>query len=110
MLSTALGRFRIIALAEGTSFLLLLGIAMPLKHMMDMPTMVTWVGWAHGLLFILYILTGAHAALERRWSFTLIIAAFVASLVPLATFYLDFWLRRQEREETQAALAKQTAS
>lgn len=110
MLSTALGRFRVIALAEGTSFVLLLGIAMPLKYMMDMPTMVTWVGWAHGLLFVLYILAGAHAALERRWSLLLITAAFVASLVPLATFYLDFWLRRQERDETQATPAKQTAS
>ncbi|MFU8805455.1 MAG: DUF3817 domain-containing protein [Bradymonadaceae bacterium] len=98
MLSTALGRFRVIAISEGISFLLLLGVAMPLKYIAGQPSMVTWVGWIHGLLFILYVLTGAHAALERRWSLTLIVAAFGASLIPFATFYLDFWLRRQAGE------------
>jgi integral membrane protein len=105
MLKTALGRFRIVALAEGTSYLLLLAVAMPLKYMAGMPAMVTWVGWIHGLLFILYMLAGAHAAYERRWSLTLIAAAFIASLLPLATFYLDYWLRRQAQQEAQSAAA-----
>src|SRR5690554_5622402 len=64
----ALGRFRLIALLEGTSYLLLLFIAMPLKYMMDMPQMVTWVGRAHGLLFVLYVLAGISVAIDRRWS------------------------------------------
>ncbi|MCZ8134288.1 MAG: DUF3817 domain-containing protein, partial [Algoriphagus sp.] len=45
-------RFKWISLIEGLSFLILLGIAMPLKYMFDMPLAVTYVGWAHGILFI----------------------------------------------------------
>ncbi|MBA2661549.1 MAG: DUF3817 domain-containing protein [Bradymonadaceae bacterium] len=99
MFTTALGRFRIVALAEGASYLLLLGVAMPLKYVWGWPLMVSWVGAAHGALFILYMLAGAHAAYERRWSLTLMAAAIVASLLPLATFYLDYWLRRQQARE-----------
>lgn len=102
MLETALGRFRLIALLEGISYLALLGIAMPLKYFAGMPLAVTYVGWAHGLLFVLYILAGAIAAVERRWSLTLIVASFVASLLPFATFYLDYWLRRQAQAEAEA--------
>lgn len=40
---------------EGTSFLLLLCIAMPLKYMMGIPEVVRYVGMAHGALFIAYI-------------------------------------------------------
>lgn len=98
-LSDALGRFRLIALLEGTSYLLLLFIAMPLKYMMDMPQMVTWVGRAHGLLFVLYVLAGISVAIDRRWSVKLMAGAFVASLIPFATFYLDVWLRRNADKE-----------
>ena len=48
--NTDLGRFRLVAISEGISFLLLLFIAMPLKYAAGMPEGVTYVGWAHGLL------------------------------------------------------------
>ena len=38
-------RFKWISLAEGLSFLLLLGIAMPLKYGFDMPLAVKYTGW-----------------------------------------------------------------
>jgi integral membrane protein len=46
--------FERIALIEGLSYLTLLGIAMPLKYIWGMPLAVKYVGWAHGILFILY--------------------------------------------------------
>ena len=48
-------RFKWISLAEGLSFLLLLGIAMPLKYGFDMPLAVKYLGWVHGALFVVYI-------------------------------------------------------
>lgn len=51
--------FAWISMAEGTSFLVLLLIAMPLKYMANMPLMVKYVGWVHGVLFILYIVNVA---------------------------------------------------
>jgi integral membrane protein len=43
---------RRIALIEGWSFLILLGIAMPLKYLADMPLAVRLVGSLHGFLFL----------------------------------------------------------
>ena len=51
---TALQFQRYVGYAEGTSFLLLLGIAMPLKYAADIPEGVEVVGMLHGLLFILF--------------------------------------------------------
>ena len=43
---------RAAGLAEAVSFLVLLGVAMPLKYLAGMPQAVKVVGWAHGLLFM----------------------------------------------------------
>ncbi|MFD0679874.1 MULTISPECIES: DUF3817 domain-containing protein [unclassified Paenibacillus] len=95
MLKTALGRFRLIGLYEGISFILLLGIAMPLKYYAGFPQPVKIIGMLHGLLFVLYILTLAHVTLTNRWSFLRVIGALIASLLPFGTFVLDARLRRQ---------------
>jgi SAM-dependent methyltransferase len=46
----AVDRVRWIAKIEGVSFLVLLGIAMPLKYAAGLPMAVKIVGWAHGVL------------------------------------------------------------
>jgi integral membrane protein len=52
---TTLNRIRSIGIFEAISFLLLLGVAMPLKYIFDQPEMVRVVGMAHGVLWILYV-------------------------------------------------------
>lgn len=96
MLRTPLGRFRVVALIEGVSYLLLLGVAMPLKYFAGFPEAVLAVGWAHGVLFVLYIVALAEVSLVRRWRLVRILVAFVASLIPFGTFVLDARLRREE--------------
>ncbi len=92
---TPVGRLRAIALVEGVSYLLLLGIAMPLKYFAGFPEAVKVVGWAHGLLFVLYLMAVAEVTVARRWRFVRILGAFVAALVPFGTFVLDARLRRK---------------
>lgn len=94
MFQTPLARLRVVGLLEGTSFLLLLGIAMPLKYLAGMPEMVRVVGWAHGLLFMVYLAAVAHVALERRWPLVRVAAALAASVLPFGPFVLDAYLRR----------------
>ena len=48
-----LNRLRVVAFWEGVSFLVLLGVAMPLKYLAGWPLAVRVVGMAHGILFIL---------------------------------------------------------
>ena len=81
--------FRRVAFAEGISYLVLLFIAMPLKYGLDMPLAVKYVGWAHGVLFVAYIAFGGLAALKAKWSIQFSAVAFIASLVPFGTFWLD---------------------
>ena len=90
--------FRKIALAEGVSFLLLLFIAMPLKYMADWPLGVTIVGGLHGLLFVAFIVMMFEVKREfkRDWGWTA--RAFLASMVPFGTFWVDHthWKREEE--------------
>ncbi len=92
--ATTIGRLRLIGIFEGVSFLLLLGVAMPLKYIAGHPEAVRVVGMAHGILFLLYLGATAQAALDHRWTWkhTLVIAA--ASLIPFGPFYADTrWLK-----------------
>ncbi|MCF2488503.1 DUF3817 domain-containing protein [Dyadobacter sp. CY347] len=94
LVKSALGRLRIIAFLEGISYLVLLGIAMPLKYLAGLPQAVRIVGMAHGVLFVLFVVLLVQVATERSWSFKKSLLAFISSLVPFGTFYADAkWFR-----------------
>jgi integral membrane protein len=73
---------------EGISFLVLLGIAMPLKYMMEMPKAVTIVGMLHGVLFVAFAFMLYRMFDEARWSIKKCFIAFLLSFVPFGTFFL----------------------
>jgi len=89
LLNTNLKKFRLIALLEGLSFIILLFIAMPIKYMMGEPMAVKIVGMAHGGLFLLFLYLLFVTAKEYKWNFSFISMAFIASLLPFGTFYLE---------------------
>ena len=62
---TALRQLRLVALLEGTSFLVLLFIAMPLKYLADLPLAVRIVEACHGVLFLMFIAVLYRAGSER---------------------------------------------
>ncbi|MBC5772442.1 DUF3817 domain-containing protein [Pontibacter sp. KCTC 32443] len=108
-MSTPLSRFRAVALYEGISFLVLLLIAMPLKYMFGIPELVKYVGWAHGVLFVLYVATLAHVFFAERWSILKAIVAFALSFVPFGTFWLDKKLKEEEQAKLAQKREKQAA-
>lgn len=74
---------------EAISFLLLLGIAMPLKYIWDMPVFVQVVGMAHGILFMMYI-AGAWIMKEKlNWSWMVFLIAVACSVLPFGPFYIE---------------------
>ncbi|HYW06928.1 MAG TPA: DUF3817 domain-containing protein [Longimicrobium sp.] len=95
MLNTTLGRLRAIGTLEGVSFLLLLGIAMPLKYLAGLPQMVRVVGMIHGVLFLLFVAAVLDAGVRLRWPAGRILLALISSLVPFGPFLLDSHLRRE---------------
>lgn len=89
-----------IALAEGTSFLILLCIAMPMKYFMGMPLAVRVVGSIHGLLFLLYVARLAKLRAAYQWDNKFSALAFIASILPFGTFLFDKYLREKEDAAT----------
>jgi len=89
---------RIIGIAEGISYLILLGIAMPLKYFFGFPLAVKYTGWAHGALFMLFILAVLLAIKPMKWNLLSVLVALASSIIPFGTFMLDKQLRKREQE------------
>jgi integral membrane protein len=89
MFATALSRLRLIGLLEGISYLLLLGVAMPLKYLADEPLLVRYVGMAHGVFFMLYLLALVPVALDHRWGWKTAALGVLASVLPAGPFVFD---------------------
>lgn len=94
--ATTLDRFRTIATIEGISYLVLLLIAMPLKYLAGVDEAVKYTGWAHGALFVLFCLLLLQVWVQYKWSFWKVVLAFVSSLIPFGTFFLEKQLAREE--------------
>ena len=76
-----LRRMRAISLLEGTTLLLLVGIAVPLKHLASIPIATSIMGPIHGIAFVLYvwmlIQTISIGAWTRVEATRMILAAFI---------------------------------
>ena len=59
--------FRLIALLEGVSYILLLFIATPIKYFAEDPTYVKLLGMPHGMLFIAYVILALVIRSEQKW-------------------------------------------
>jgi integral membrane protein len=95
-LKTPLGRLRMVGWWEGISFLVLLGIAMPLKYLAGWPDAVRVVGMAHGILFLLYLAAAMQVAIERDWPWRRTALVFLASLLPAGPFVIEAKVLRNE--------------
>jgi len=84
-----LNAFRWIGRLEGSSFLILVLIAMPLKYFFGQPEAVRAVGMAHGVLFLVYVSAANYLALDKNWSKKVWLLSMVAAVLPLGTFYFE---------------------
>jgi integral membrane protein len=89
ILEKAIKTFKIISTLEAISFLLLLGIAMPLKYIWDLPQMVQTVGMAHGVLFLLYIAGAVYISQKLNWTIKQLAIAVFCSILPFGPFYVE---------------------
>ncbi|HUQ01515.1 MAG TPA: DUF3817 domain-containing protein [Kofleriaceae bacterium] len=95
--------FRLVAILEGVSFLLLLFVAMPLKYAADQPVAVKILGPIHGVLFIAYGVLLYDIILEKVWPRRTIFFAVAAAFLPAGTLLFDVWLRRTGGQRESAA-------
>ena len=88
-MNNSIKAFKIISTLEAISFLILLGIAMPLKYVWDMPQMVEVVGMAHGVLFVLYVAGAIYMQQLLNWKFKTLAIVSLCSILPFGPFYAE---------------------
>lgn len=91
-MNLSLKSFRLISIFEGISFLVLLGIAMPLKYVAEIEAgeeIVRVVGMIHGLLFILYVFGSFIMKQKLNWSFQTLLIVILCSVLPFGPFYAE---------------------
>lgn len=92
-LTAAVARFRLVSLAEGLSYVLLMFVAMPLKYAAGIPEAVRVVGSLHGALFVLFVGALVLAARQAGWSPARVAWFLFLSVIPLGALRIEQELR-----------------
>lgn len=93
--TTTIGRLRLFAFMEGISLLVLVFVAVPLKHYFDNPSWVKLIGPIHGALFLLFVFNALQVGVEQQWKFRETTwKVLVACFIPFGTFYIDYKILR----------------
>ncbi|MBD3723410.1 MAG: DUF3817 domain-containing protein [Flavobacteriaceae bacterium] len=83
--------FKIIALLEGVSLLVLFSNMMVTKNLnLDLyKTLLFPIGITHGILFLLYISLATLLKFELKWDFKKYFVICISSVLPFGTFYVE---------------------
>jgi len=91
-----LRRMRVVSMIEGSTLLVLVFIAVPLRHLGGYPIATAIMGPVHGMAFLLYVWmlieTVSGAAFPRRDVVRMLVAAFI----PFGAFFNERILRRRQ--------------
>ncbi len=77
-----------VALLEGSTLILLICVAVPIKYALGYPEIVSWMGPIHGLSFVIYIWLVITVAAEDKWKAIIILRALVAAFIPLGGLWM----------------------
>ena len=83
--------FKNIAILEGISYLILFANMLIIKPTnLDLYNSLLYpIGMTHGILFIGYVVLTLLIMKNQKWSFGTLSIVLIASLLPLATFYVE---------------------
>ena len=80
-----------VALLEGLSLIILVGLAVPLKYAFQNPYLVKTMGPIHGMLFLLFVINTISVGVEYKWKFQETTwKVLIACVIPFGTFYIDY--------------------
>ncbi len=84
-----LSKIRVFALIEGTTLLLLLFVAMPLKYKLAIPMAVSVMGPIHGIAFMLYLSVLGLAFVDNTLTAFKLLVGAVAAFIPFGSFVFE---------------------
>ncbi len=79
---------------EGVSFLLLLGLAMPLRHYFNISEPVKYIGMIHGILFISYVVVLMSTANKVKMPLWAMPGGIISAVLPFGPFIFDRMLKK----------------
>ena len=90
-------RYRVMAYVVGTLLIVLVCIGVPLKYLTDEGSgahdagewITTYLGIAHGWLYMVFLVTAAILARAARWSIGFTVVTLLLGTVPVASFYAE---------------------
>lgn len=81
---------RIIAFLEGLSYILLLFVAVPLKHFGEDESLVKILGMPHGVLFVGYVILALLVRTDEKWDLKATFFILLSSILPFGTFWAEY--------------------
>ncbi|MGI5189578.1 DUF3817 domain-containing protein [Promicromonospora sp. CA-289599] len=108
---SAMARYRFMALVTGVMLLILcveLGIKYGLGAVTDVEGVmpfIAWVPFAHGWIYVVYLVTVADLWSKMRWGFGRLVTMVIAGVVPVMSFVLEKKIH-SEAEAKLVALEK----
>ncbi len=83
-----------LAFLDGIALLVLAGIAVPVKYMLDIPIGVKILGPLHGMLFLSLMIASISGVTRGLLKPSLATLLFIGALIPLGAFYADYRLKK----------------
>jgi integral membrane protein len=87
---------RAVSVLEGTTLLLLLGVAVPLKHLAGFPIATSIMGPVHGIAFVLYIWMLIQTVSGGGWTRAETLRMVFAAFIPFSAFVNERALARRQ--------------
>ncbi len=99
--------YRVLALIVGVLLTILVFVAMPLKYLpaegsslqVTGDQLTSFVGIAHGWIYMLYLGVSFFLSRRTRWSFPFTVLVLLAGLVPILIFWVERRVTQRVRRE-----------
>jgi integral membrane protein len=98
----ALARYRVMAIVTGV-MLLLLCVELILRYVVDVSWIdaVKWIPYAHGWIYVVYLVTVVDLWSKMRWTFGRLVAQVLAGVVPVMSFIVEKRVHRDAEAKLQ---------
>ena len=81
--------YRVLAYVTGVLLIVLVFVAVPVKYLGHNDVLVAIIGFAHGWLYMIYVLVTLLLSLRQRWSILMTILVAAAGTIPFAAFFAE---------------------
>jgi integral membrane protein len=106
-------RYRVMAYVVGTLLIVLVCVGVPLEYLVDEggvhdagEWITTYLGIAHGWLYMIFLVTAAILARAARWTIGFTLVTLLLGTVPFASFYAE----RRATAHTRQLMRSEAAS